>query len=221
MKKELMTLVCGVALLGSASVAMAGAYGEPAQAEEMPAASPAAPAPVAEPEPDYARTGAYIGIGGSYAIEFFGGEGDGNLIGNSSGLKAYVGYRAHPNVAVQLRYDRYFGFDTDDNGRAGDFGGEYTAWALMTDVKAYLLTGRYQPYVIIGLGYMDFDASLNTRANTTPDAGAGFAMRYGAGLEAYVNENISLGPEIAWLQPYGDADDLASLTIGAGLTYKF
>lgn len=218
MRKELLVSVCALALVVGANNAFAGAYGDPVEPEEAPAAPPAPPAVMEEEEPDYARTGAYIGVGGNYAIEFFGGEGDGDLIGNSGGLKAFVGYRVHQNVAVQLRYDRYFGFDTDDRGAAGDFGGEYTAWALMADVKGYILTGRYQPYVIVGLGYIDFDSTNN---RPVPDAGSGFGMRYGAGLDAHVTENIVMSPEVAWLQPYGDADDLAALTVGAALTYKF
>lgn len=50
MKKGFYSVVIASAVLGAASMAFAGAYGEPEQPEEIPAPAPAAPAPEPEPE---------------------------------------------------------------------------------------------------------------------------------------------------------------------------
>lgn len=214
MRKEIITLACAIGLFGTASAAFAGAYGEPVQAEETPAAAPA-PVVAEEPEVDYAAPGPYIGIGGQYAIEFF----DAGPIdaSNSSGFHVEAGYRVIPNLAVEARYENYTEFDTDDT--VGRNGGHISGWSLTANAKAYALTGRFQPYGLIGLGYINMDPDRNS---VEGDNGA-FAMRFGGGLEAHITENISMGPELAYVLPISsdDIEDLDFLTVGLGIRYIF
>lgn len=219
MKKEIITLACAIGLFGSASAAFAGAYGDKIQPEESPAAAPA-PVVAAEPEIDYAATGAYLGLGGQYAIELFDKQALG--AGNSSGFHVEAGYRFHPNVAAELRYENYTEFDTDE-GQNTEFrgSGHISGYSVTGNVKGFLLTGRFQPYVLMGLGYLNMDPD-RTGDSATGDNGA-FAMRFGGGMEAHITENISMGPEIAYMLPIsGDPiRNLDFLTVGAGLHYNF
>lgn len=218
MRKELLVSVCALALVVGANNAFAGAYGEPVEPEEAPAAPPAPPAVMEEEEPDYARTGAYIGVGGNYAINNFDGLNPLNgpttdSVDNSSGYFVRAGYRVHANVAVEARFEHFLGFETDPGP------GHLEGYAVTANVKGFILTGRYQPYVLFGMGYLD----LNSPGNDQGDAIAGddFAMRFGGGLDGYVTENISMGPEVAYVLPTGDASDLDMVTISLGLNYRF
>lgn len=213
MRKEIITLACAIGLFGSASAAFAGAYGEPAQAEETPAAAPAAV--VAEPEVDYAAPGAYIGAGGLYAVELFDDMENYN-VSNSSGFQVNAGYRVMPNLAVEARYERYTEFDLDPNGHMN-------GWSLTANAKAFVLTGRFQPYALVGLGYLSMDKDRMTAGSNYESDDGAFAMRFGGGMDAYITENISMGPEIAYVLPISsdDIDDLDFLTVGAGLRYTF
>lgn len=205
MRKEFVLLVGAVALFGSATGALAGAYGEGQQVEE----APAAPPPVAmevEQETDYAATGCYIGAGGNYAIELF--ERD-NQTDNSSGFFVRTGYRLHPNVAVELRYDNFLEFDLNH--------GSLDGWQLTANAKGYMLTGRWQPFAVIGVGYIDMDQAHNDAV----EGGDSAVMRFGLGMDAYITEHVSMGPEVAYVLPFGDASDFDMVTVGLGLNYRF
>jgi opacity protein-like surface antigen len=210
MRNPVLSSVCALSLLCGAQAAFAGAYGEATVAEEAPAAPPA-PAAIIEEEVDYARVGPYIGAGGVYAMELFDG---GMNVDNSNGFHVRAGYRVHPNVAVEARYEHYLNFETDP------FPGHFEGWSITGNVKGYILTGRWQPYVLFGMGYLDMSYP---GANRPGDAHPGddFAMRFGVGMDAHLTEHISIGPEIAYVLPVGDAEDLDFLTIGLGLQFNF
>lgn len=207
MRKNFVLFVGALALCGSATGALAGAYGETQEMEETPAASPAAAVEVEEGI-DYAATGCYIGAGGSYAFELFDRTGSGSSVADSFGFFVTTGYRLHPNIAVEARYDHFVEFDLDP--------GQYDGWALTANAKGYMLTGRFQPYGLIGLGYIDIDAK-----NTSGRAGDSAVMRFGLGMDAYITEHLSVGPEVAYVLPFGDASDFDMITLSLGANYRF
>jgi len=210
MRKELLTSVCALSLLIGANTAYAGAYGEPVEPEEAPAAAPASAAVVVE-EINYAALGPYIGLGGLYAVELFDDQGN-SRTGNSGGFHVQAGYRFHARAAAEIRYEYYHEFDVDP--------GHIDGWSTTLNLKGYLLTGRFQPYALLGMGFLSAGGS----AGNDPEAAHpsnGFGMRFGAGFDAYVTENLSIGPEFAYLLPTGSANDLDMFTVGLGLQYKF
>jgi hypothetical protein len=212
MRNQVMSSVCALSLLLGAQAAFAGTYGDPVVNEESPQAPPAPAAVIEEvEESDYAEVGPYIGLGGVYAIELFDG---GMNVDNSNGFHVRAGYRVHPHVAVEARYEHYLGFETDP------FPGHFEGWSLTGNVKGFILTGRWQPYLLFGMGYLDINYP---GANRAGDARPGddFAMRFGMGFDAHLSDLISIGPEIAYVLPVGDAEDLDFLTVGLGLQFNF
>jgi len=212
MRKELLTSVCALSLVLGASSAFAGAYGEPVEAEEAPVSAPA-PAAVVETEEavDYARTGPYLGLGGVYAVELFDDQGSART-SNSPGFHVKAGYRFHPHAAAELRYEYYAQFDLDP--------GQINAWSTTINLKGYLLTGRFQPYGLIGMGFMHGDGSAGNFAGAAHPSN-GFALRFGGGLETYITEHFFVSPEFAYTLPTGSANDLDMLVVSFGLGYKF
>jgi len=211
MRKELLSSACALSLLFGATTAFAGSYGEPIEPEEAPAAPPAPAAVVEVEEVDYARVGPYIGIGGNFAIENF--EGSHN-IDNSSGFHVRVGYRVHPNIAVEARYERYLNFERDPGQ------GSFDGWSATANVKGFFLTGRYQPFALFGMGYLDMAYPGPDRPGD-PNPGGDFAMRFGLGMDANLTEHIAIGPEVAYVLPVGQAANFDMITIGLGIQYKF
>src|SRR6185369_2036317 len=219
MRRNLVLLVGAVALIGSATRARAGAYGETEQVEESPRAASAA-AMHYEEENDYARVGPYLGVGGNYAIQNFDNHGPGN-VGNSSGFHVRAGYRVHPNVAIEALYDHFLKFDND--GQARRLGNTHTTdhydgWQATLNVKGYILTGRWQPYVLAGVGYIDINGH-----NVVDRSGPGndLVTRFGLGMDACITEHIAMGPEVAYVLPFGDANNMDLITVALGLRYKF
>jgi opacity protein-like surface antigen len=212
MRNRILPSLCSLGFVLVAGAAMAGTYGEEIDAVETPVAAPAT-VEVVEETTDYARTGPYIGLGGLYAIELF----DDNSVGgartdNSFGFEVHGGYRVTPHFGAEIRYEWFNEFDLDP--------GHIDAWAISINGKGYLLTGRIQPYGLVGLGLMHGDGSAGNFAGAAHPSN-GFMMRFGGGLDAYITENIVIGPEFAYLLPTGSANDLDMLTIALGLTFRF
>ena len=164
------------------------------------------------------------------------------------GVTGRGGYRCHPYVSAELQFERLSNFDggitettvntwpsaADDVPRNFDF--ELESLVFTTNVKGHLLTGRYQPFVLAGVGFMRMESkardTTSKAALDAPDpnrdraADAGdiwveVALRFGGGLDFYLTENIVVSAEGSYLMPTGKLDDLDYYTFGLGLQYRF
>lgn len=213
--KRMSSFVCAMAFFGTATAAMAGAYGEPEQAEEMPRSAPAA-AEVA-PSDDFAPF-AYGSLGALYAEEFF--TGSAKQLHNTYGwgLSARVGYRFHENVSAELLYEHVIEFDADQ-------GTDRRAFSLMPNIKVFPIQGFCEPFLAVGAGLV---GASNTRAhndsgnNGFVEDGYGFGMRFGLGADFYATEQIYLSPEVAFVLPLtSDVNNYQYLTAGLSIGYAF
>ncbi len=113
----------------------------------------------------YDRRGFFVGAGGSYAGENF----DDNPVhdvesifdpltsttsDDSWSVRSHAGYRCHSRFSVSASAEVFGGFDTTWSGFQGTGSDDIDLYAVTADVKGYLLTGRYQPYVLLGGGFM-------------------------------------------------------------------
>lgn len=209
MRKVYLPSVCALGLLIGASPAYAGTYGDTQEPIEGPAAAPAPPAVVETVETDYAATGPYLGVGGLYAIEFFS---DGNArTDNSAGFHVRAGYRFMPNMSVELLYQYLNKFDVDP--------GHIDGWSLTANAKAYVLTGRIQPYALVGVGYINTGGSAGNHP-AAASTGDGTLMRFGIGMDVCLGEHWAIGPELAYDLPFGSAEDLDYMDVSIGVRYK-
>lgn len=214
MRREFLRSFGILSLVFSATTAFAGAYGEPIEPEEIPMPPPPAPVVEAEPPIDYAANGAYLGLGGLYAIEFFGAEGGtGGDADNAGGISVVAGYRFRPHFAAEIAYENYFKFDRSFN--------DIEAWSLSANLKTYILTGRWQPYALFGVGHLSAGSDGNSRTPNNANHGDGAVLRLGMGMDAYITEDWSVGPEMVYDWPFGGASDLDMMTLGVGARYKF
>lgn len=214
--KRMSSLFCAVTFFGTASVAMAGAYGEPEQAEEIPR-----PAPVEEVAPAEGFSPfVYVGAGAIYAEPFF----DANTKQKNNeygwGYNLRVGYRFHEMVAVELLGEQVIEFDADQ-------GTDRDTWALMPNLKVFLMEGFCEPYLSVGGGVIGADDGGGVgndgsprNANSVQD-GYGFAARFGGGIDLYATENIFIEPELAYVLPTGDASTYDYLVVGLSIGYAF
>jgi opacity protein-like surface antigen len=241
--KSLSSLFCAVAFCGTASVAMAGAYGEAEQAEEMPRSAPAV-AETATIE-EFAPYG-YFSAGGLYAHEFF--EKGAHQINRTYGWGYNLrgGFRFHQNIAAELLFEHVVEFDADAGGstRLGRPGSSNTAslnsidratYALMPQVKILPIEGFAEPYVSIGAGLLIADDGNNNRIVTAGghgvpartaepvDDGVGFGMRFGLGADFFATDNIFIAPEIAYVLPLTsnvETYDHMIVTLAIGYAFK-
>ena len=205
----------------------------------------------AEPGPDpFARSGLYLGVGGTYAFHWFpdgiGGDFDDHVSGVSNsttrtdgsfGVNARAGWRFNRWLAGELEYEWLDGFETDIKTAAG---GDFTLESHAVTLNAKLVYpgwGRFQPYALLGAGvsiYEVVDASgFPSAARFLDDDGVGFAGRAGLGLDTYLTEhwlvNIEAGMVTTTTEiensnpapPAGDLSGLFQVPIQVGVQYRF
>ncbi|MGR9106301.1 MAG: outer membrane beta-barrel protein [Gammaproteobacteria bacterium] len=192
---------------------------------------------LADEPPDFAREGAYLGLGGTYAFHWFAGKSfDRNLGGqgvqvissSSGGLNARAGYRVNSWFAAEVEYEWIDGFT---NKIRGSNVATLTSHQLTLNGKFFVPTGgRFQPYGLLGVGLSIWEASDRVgRGSGLEATSAGLAGRVGLGLDAYVTNNllVNVGVDMALSTTRidnsldGDLKNLFYIPIQLGLQYRF
>ena len=96
---------------------------------------------------------------------------------------------------------------------------EIQTWALTGNAKVFVLTGRTQPYALIGIGVLE--AELEFVGAGLSQTESGFAVRFGGGLDFYITENVVASAGVDYVLPTGDVEDLDYVSFGAGIQYRF
>jgi len=228
--KRVSSVFCALAVFGTASLAMAGAYGEAEQPEEMPR-----PAPAQEVvETDEFAPFPYIAAGAVYGQEYF--EGDVHQINDTYGWgwNARAGYRFMEMLAVELLAEHIAEFDSDGGGSNST---DRRAWSLMPNLKVFPIQGFAEPYVSVGAGLFrgdhghnytfthngfPYQGNSNGPSGNGVDQGYGFGMRFGGGVDLYATENLFVEAELAYMLPLTeDINNYNYLSVSLGLGYAF
>ena len=91
---------------------------------------------------------------------------------------------------------------------------------MTSNLRAYLLTGRFQPYALIGGGFMSLKISDTLGAGLS-DSRTEFAISAGGGVEIYMSENVFLDAGIAYIIPFGDLDGFDHVSIRGAIGYRY
>ena len=171
--------------------------------------------------------GFYVRLGGATGIE------TGLADETAKGLEFVFG----PPVSVDV--SPAIGLDLRLGARGGHFGSEvqiewlpnFTVdavagggpfpefdWKYLTasgNFHLILLTGRVQPYLLIGAG--------GTWVSTNPETetGSAFMVRGGGGLDVFLNEHVAVAADVSYVYPTGDLGGGDYVAIDWGLKYVF
>ena len=179
--------------------------------------------------PDYGRSGFYAGLGAVYAAENFSYDLENlGLTGivdvdpeydDSAGAELMLGYRMHPNLAVEFVYQFLEGFDST----RGNPETEIDSHAFTLNAKLFVLTGRWQPYAVLGLGGHLVNTEVRDNAVKKPfETDLAFAMRFGGGVDFYLNEHWVVGIEGTYFTPTSGLAGHADFgTVGAHVLLRF
>jgi opacity protein-like surface antigen len=188
---------------------------------------------------DFARRGWLVGVAGSYAIETFQDDAESDFqkvlgpevnlsVDDSFGFNGQVGYRCHRRFSAEVEVEWLDGFDADLTQPGVDqlANVRFEPVVVTTNVKGFILTGRYQPFLLLGAGAMTADIKLQdpvglafTGLNSETENA--FALRFGGGIDLYATENVVLNVGVDYVLPFGNLDDLDYITIGWGVQYRF
>jgi opacity protein-like surface antigen len=179
---------------------------------------------------DYERPGLYIGGGWSRLGEQFGDElndeiesaldfDDADLSASDTDIYAgVIGVRFGSRFALELVGELYedLPIDLSEAGiiRSGDV--DLSSGMLMG--KLYLLTGRIQPYIMAGAGYLRGEIDFGD-VDETEYAPLG---RAGVGVETYLTPNLVVALQAAYSESLdSDLDELAFFNVGGSLMIRF
>src|SRR5215475_10991610 len=140
--------------------------------------------PVDADAQDYARNGAYLGLAGSVGIYTEAEDDLEDVFGNADidpalGLNVRAGYRLHPHFAIEGEFEWLSEADIQVGGQDVATVESFTGTA---NGKAYLLTGRVQPFALIGIGGMGVRIEGGGGSASESD----FAARFGGGVDIYI-----------------------------------
>ncbi|MBW2289018.1 MAG: porin family protein [Deltaproteobacteria bacterium] len=184
------------------------------------------------PPPEYDRAGWYLGLGGFYALSDYDlttsdldvvppQPADTNpKFGNSAGVDFRAGYRAFSRWAFEFDYQWQAGFDSKNSSIDPHL--EIDTHLLSLNTKFFLLTGRWQPYALLGAGLLVFNSEIVDDDFKKPwDVSVGFAPRFGGGVDFWVNEDWALMLEGTYIVPVGILDGANMGSVGVGFQYRF
>ena len=182
---------------------------------------------------DFDRPRLYIGLGPLWAMENFDDHratvrtGGGALTSveatdadDTWGADARVGYRVHPHLAIEGQGQYYGDFHlrgvVPGATSASDVA-KLEGLSFTTNVKIFPITGRVQPYFLLGGGFLwarFHDAARSTESLT-------FAGRGGVGADFYIDENFAVNIEGTYLAPTDELQDFRLAGITGGIQFHF
>jgi hypothetical protein len=171
-----------------------------------------------QPAPDaYDRRGWYAGVGGTWGIGTFDDEHmDGDDV--SWGANARAGYRCNGRLSNEIEVEWLDGFDRSITH--SPLHASFESLFISDNVKGYLLTGRYQPFLMAGFGFLKMDAV--TKNGDAPYADRRMAaLRLGLGADIYVTKQLVASLDLSHILPVTGNTEFKYYTVGLGLQYRF
>jgi opacity protein-like surface antigen len=142
------------------------------------------------------------------------------------GVGGNVGNRCHSRLATEAEVQWMTGFTGDvlaeGQGRISRFFLDVLVGTV--NFKAYLLTGRFQPYGLVGIGAMTIDSRIDDvvgNAGSRSTSNTMFAARFGGGIDVYVTKHIVAKAGVDYLMPISGIRNFEAIIVDAGLEYRF
>jgi opacity protein-like surface antigen len=175
-----------------------------------------------EPEPPYDRSAAYIIAQGANHIGTFRGKPASNIsttTRHSMGAKGAIGYRISPHFAGEIQFDWVQKFRVRVDGDRKRFNGA----GITAQVKGYALTGKVQPFGVLGLGVGLFEIRHDKRTKYKKTQ-AEMMLRFGGGVDYWFTDQFGMVVDATYAWPTGATNKLEDLdyaTIGWGFMIRF
>jgi len=183
-------------------------------------------------DPDFARSGVYLGVGGTYGFNLLESAFDDVLgsdveVDDTWGFNARLGYRALSWLSAEVEYEYLDNFEVSvDSVRLADL----RAQTISGNLRFIVPIKRFQPYLCLGAGATLFSLDNNSVPGLEVDHSS-FSGRIGVGFDVYVTRNIVLGvgadavlstAEVTDTFISGDtSSSLSYVALHLGIDYRF
>ncbi len=199
-----------------------------------------------ERDDDFDRLGWYLGVEGVVGTPFMD-DGEEDSLNAERGANAKInlkldkhmggfgvkaGRRCHSRLSVEIQVEWIDPIDArlvDDRDGVPSQGtlirSTYAPIVGSVNMKGYLLTGRFQPYLLFGVGTLSLDVKSRdlfspTNAKASKTSG-GLALRFGTGIDIYATRNWVVTARTDYVYSATNIEFLDYFTAGFGVEYRF
>ena len=161
-----------------------------------------------EEEDDFGRMGAYvIGRVKWATVDSNHPFGPANTLDwqSNAGMDVVLGWRETDMLAIEAEFEWITSVD----------GIEYGTWLLGVGTKFYAMTGRVQPYLVLGFN------GMWAKVPDNPDHKVDWGFRQGIGLDFYLTRSLALTGEGTFTEGVGSLRRHYYATVGMGVLYRF
>jgi opacity protein-like surface antigen len=178
---------------------------------------------------EFNRPGWSVGAGASGLISGFQGALGRLDYGNTAGFNVHGGYRFNEFLALDgvYEYGDSFGRSSKVFGKVISGSSSINTNAVTVGPKLILPLGRFQPYLDGGVGFVEASGNVRVTDNVTGVTrsgganGAGFAGRFGGGIDLYLTENWSIYGDNAYTITATGPSNVYYYSFGVGGRYSF
>jgi opacity protein-like surface antigen len=191
------------------------------------------------PQDGFDRRGWLLGLGGSYAVGNFK-DAEERIIQSTlrpfpvslsvddgkAGFQVRAGRRCNKRYSAELEAEWTSTFEgqisNPQQGVVTDV--SFDPLFISANSKGYLLTGRFQPFVLVGVGSLSVESTATTVVAPVESSKAEFtalALRLGGGLDVYATKHIVVDMEASYVLPVSGRTEFEYISIGLGLQYRF
>jgi hypothetical protein len=140
-------------------------------------------------------------------------------VDDSWGYGGRLGWRLMERVALEGQFQILNEIAIHQRSAGTNFKSEATFLTATGNVKGFLLTQQFQPYLLLGAGYGHSD--IDPAGQSTHERDDGFVARFGTGIDIYLTDAFGVMSELSYVLPTGNVSDFDYVTIGFGLTLRF
>ena len=162
----------------------------------------------------YSRRGFYLMGGIFYAPQLFDTS---YSAANSQGAFGAIGYHFAKRFEVEARFDGFQKFDLTGSSRTATFEG----FTVTANVKIFLLTRSFQPYLGLGIGALDGKVVETEGGSVDRHRYTVGLFRVSGGFDWYLTETIAITGDAAVNLPGGALSNANYATLGGGLKLRF
>ena len=186
---------------------------------------------------DYDRRGWFAGLQGVYAREDYDIDREERNIDSQTpfpvefnlknhdagGVRGKFGRRCHSRFSVEFEMewlDDFAGEEVSDGKVESDI--NFSTIAGTINTKGYLLTGRVQPFVLVGVGAMSVrgDKSPNGSNKSSQDDGH-LVARFGGGIDFYATRHWVVSGQADYVYSATNLQSTNYISVGFGAMYRW
>ena len=162
----------------------------------------------------FSREGFYVSVSGVYVSERWDGTREDSGAQDTEGINVRVGSRVNQWASAEFELELIDNFSPTDTETYGMLN-------ISLNTRVYPIEGRFQPYLLGGLGIIATISHNRGPDSNVAQSNADWAIRSGGGIDIYYTSQVGVTFEAVHVFTIGDIKDNDHYSMGLGVFYRF